>query len=337
MMPAKIKDIATYLNISPATVSMALNNRSGISEKTRELVYDAAKKLNYQPVATKYAIATGNGNMPLIIYRKHGRVVSETPFFSALIQAAENEAKRNGFRLSIHYLDGSLPNCREELRVISREADHGFLLLATEMNCDDVTHLLEGNRQCVIMDNAITGISANKVLINNFEGAFKAVGTLLDLGHRNIGYLHSKVWITNFAERYAGFRSAISGAGLELNQEWICNIDSTHEGAYADMRAWLEKSPKLPTAFFADNDIIAMGAMKAMREWGIDIPGDVSIIGFDDMSFCTMVEPNLSSMRVDTHNIGSIAVGLLLQNNDFFQKIEIDTRPMIRESVRELK
>jgi len=336
-MAPKIKEIAELLNLSPATVSMALNDRPGISPKTKAAVFDAVKKYDYRPVSTKRASLAGNENLPLVIFKKHGKVVGETPFFSALIESIEKEARQDGFRLSIHYLNGRSPAAGSDLCRIVDGAEHGFLLLATEMSREDLALLPSDPASYVLIDNAMTGCKADKVLINNFEGAYSAVRALISLGHSDIGYLHSKVWINNFEERFAGYRSATAEAKLELREDWIIALDSTHEGAYADMRSFLERRPVLPTAFFADNDIIAMGAVKALKELGIDIPGTVSIIGFDDMPFCTMVEPSLSTMRVDIKSIGSTAVRLLLQRNPGTRKIEIDTSLILRNSTMYLK
>lgn len=335
-MAPKIKDIASFLNISPATVSMALNDRPGVNQRTRDSVLDAARKLEYQPSSNKRALAEGIGTLPLIIYRKHGKIVSETPFFSSLIESIEKEAKSNGFRLGIHYLDGNSPSAKEELRGNVCDSGCGFLLQGTEMCREDLDGLIEDLPPYVLIDNAMTGLSVDKVLMNNFEGAYSAVQALLSLGHRDIGCMHSKVWISNFAERFAGYRSAMASAGLEPKEEWIVRLDSTHDGAYCDMRSFLERRPALPSAFFSDNDLIAMGAMKALKEFGIGIPETVSIIGFDDIPFSAIVEPGLSTMRVDMPSIGRAAVQLLLQGNPCARKIELDTKLIMRASTKTL-
>lgn len=273
---------------------------------------------------------------PFVIYRKHGQVLTETPFFSSIIEGIENEARAGGCQISLHYLSSQSEDANQELANICRVAERGVLILATEMTAEDCMIVDNLGIPYVLIDNAAEGVIADKVLINNYEGAGLAVKQLFLHGHQTIGYLHSAVWINNFSEREAGYRSAMDRLGLPVRNEWIARLGSIHEHAYTDMLAWLDYTKNLPTAFFADNDIIAMGAMKALRERGFDIPQDISILGFDDMPFCTIVEPNLSTMRVDTHAIASLAVRLLLQRNPFKQKIELSTVFVARDSVRML-
>ncbi|WP_319477973.1 LacI family DNA-binding transcriptional regulator [Marispirochaeta aestuarii] len=338
-MPPKIKDIASYLNVSPATVSMALNNRPGVKEETRQEVLAAARKLAYQMTSAKRAVLETKGVLPLILYKKHGHVIGETPFFTSLIEAIKLEATKRGFRLNMYYVNATDKSSAEELKHIVQTSVSGVLILATEMETDDFEEIGEDFSKVVFIDNAVPGIQANKVLINNFDGAYQAVETLKKYGHECIGYLHSKVRINNFDERYAGFCRAVQEHSLtcQLSSD-VFLLDSTHEGAYRDMCEYLSHDDMdIPSALFADNDIIAMGAIRALKEHGIKIPEEVSIIGFDDMPFCTLVEPNLSTIRVDRENIGRTAVRLLLEENVFLQKIEIGTSFISRNSVQKLK
>lgn len=330
---ARIKDIAKRVGLSPATVSMVLNNRPGFSEETRGRVMDAAKELNYQPASTKRLRGELSENLPFVICRRHGEVVAETPFFSSLIEAIESEAKENGYNLSIHYLRVGEDAYRQSLRDLTTRSDKGILLLATELEREDCLEIESQGVPYVLIDNAMMGISADKVLINNRQGAYAAIEELYHCGHRKIGYIHSAVSISNFDEREIGYRLAMRDYGLAVRQEWIASVGSTHETAYAGMLEYCAAKPDMPTAFFADNDIIAMGAMKALRECAFRIPEEISIIGFDDMPYCTMVTPNLSTMRVDTRGIGRVAVRLLLEQNDFRQKVEVETALVRRQSV----
>ncbi len=333
-MSSRIRDIAEYVGLSPATVSMVLNNRPGFSDETRERVMEAARQLNYQPTSTKRSVDQSE-SLPFVIFKRHGEVVAETPFFASLIEAIEGEAKNNGYNLSIHYLNAGLVQA-EGLKSVAGRTDNGILVLATELKRPDWSALGELSVPYVLIDNAMLGVSADKVVIGNRQGAYHAVEELYNCGHRRIGYLHSAVWISNFEDREIGYRLAMSDLGLTVREDWVARVGSTHDTAYEAMLAYCAKQPEMPTAFFADNDIIAMGAMKALRERSYAIPEDISIIGFDDMPYCTMVTPNLTTMRVDTHSMGAVAVKLLLDKNDYRQKVEVETELIRRQSVRRL-
>lgn len=333
-MSSRIKDIAEYVKLSPATVSMILNNRPGFSEETRAKVIEAAKSLNYQLSSTKRIAGSLNDNLPFVIFKRHGEVIADTPFFASLIEAIEREAKNNGYNLSVHYMHVNENAIAETLRELTARCESGILVLATEMEKSDCEEFDRIGIPYVLIDNAVMGISADKVLIGNCQGAYVAVNELYNNGHRKIGYIHSSVWISNFEEREAGYIKAMQEKGLAIRDEWIAHVGSTHDAAYQGMQAYCERNREMPTAFFADNDIIAMGAIKALRERDYRIPEDVSLIGFDDTPYCTMVVPNLSTMRVDTRSMGGLAVKLLLEKNPFRQKIEVETQLIRRQSVR---
>ena len=372
-MPPRIKDIAELVGLSPSTVSMVLNNRPGFSDETRSKVSEAAKLLRYHTVSAKRANPHTKANIPFVIYKKHGKVVAETPFFASLIEAIEREAKNNGFNLSIHYLNENEGFSQENLNNITALSERGILVLATEMDRADCAVIENFGVSYVLIDNTMLGVSADKVLISNCQGAYAAVEKLAACGHKRIGYIHSSVWISNFDEREMGYRLALREHGLEFRGEWVARVGSTHDTAYKDMLEYCDNamgrmpggtsggmpgsmsggtsggmpggmsgsmpggvSGGMPTAFFADNDIIAMGAVKALTERNYRIPDDVSIIGFDDMPYCTMMSPNLSTMRVDTNSIGALAVRLLLEGNAFRQKIEVETKYIDRQSVKHM-
>ena len=337
-MQPRIKDIADYLGVSTATVSMVLNNRPGFSESTRARVAEAVKILGYQGSTTKRLAAEPLNHLPFVIYRRHGEVIGETAFFSSLIESIENEAKNNGYDLSVHYLSAKDPGLSESFRLIAAKSHVGLLVLGTEMDQSDAAPLLRAGVPFVLMDNAMPGLSCNKILMDNLQGAFLAVRHLWSAGHRRIGHLHSNIWISNFEERELGYRYALRKHGLPLREDWIPRIGSTPQSAYRDMCAYLDQTQirDLPTAFFADNDIIAAGAIRALKERGLRIPKDLSVVGFDDTPYCTMLSPNLSTMRVNTKGLGSGAVQLLLNGQEDFRKILMETELVSRESVRVL-
>jgi LacI family transcriptional regulator len=329
----RIQDIAKLVGLSPATVSMVLNNRPGFSEETRTRVLAAAKELNYQNTPSKRAASDTGESLPFVVYKRHGEVIGETPFFSRLIESVESEAKRNGYHLSVHYLRAQDDSLAKSLSSITAHSNVGLLALGTEMILEDAEILVKTGIPFVLIDNAMIGVSCNKVLIDNQQGAYVAVNRFYESGHRKIGYLHSSVWINNFEEREAGFRFALHKHGLECRPEWMARIGSRSETAYQEMLSFLDSANSLPTAFFADNDIIAIGAIRALKERGYRVPDDISVIGFDDMPYCTMLTPNLSTMRVNTGLLGSIAVRTLLDRKDYYSKIVVETEYRERDSV----
>jgi LacI family transcriptional regulator len=183
-------------------------------------------------------------------------------------------------------------------------------------------------------------MSFNGVLINNADSARTAVEYLIDKGHRRIGYLRGAFRIKAFRSRETGFRVALQGAGIPVDENMVVTLSTTMDGAYRDMKKYLADAPVLPTAFFADNDMVALGAMKAMEEAGIRIPDQVSIIGFDDLPFCEIVSPRLSTIRVSKQEMGQVAVRRVMEIAQDPEgsklKIQLCTQFVERDSVRKI-
>ena len=150
------------------------------------------------------------------------------------------------------------------------------------------------------------------VLINNIQGAFNATNYLIQCGHKNVGYFHSSLDISNFSERADGYYKALRANGISTSHPYVHLVSPTSDEGYRDMLRLLESKAPIADAYFADNDIIAAAAMRALRENGYRIPEDVSIIGFDDVPMCDMMVPPLSTMKVRKRELGATAVQRLL-------------------------
>lgn len=337
-MRVSIKDIATALGVSASTVSMALHDHHGISDETKAKVVAKAAELGY----TKH-LKTNEPSpefIQLVIYKKHGNVVADTPFFSQLTQGIEYQTKKKGHNLLITYFYEN-QDVQEQLRSILSSNCSGILLLATEMMDGDLEHFENLNIPMVILDSYFPNRPFDCIGINNVQGACAAVEHLVEQGHRKIGYLSSKVGIRNFYERMDGYKKGLRLSG-ETNKpdENIYKITPVAEEALKDMNAYLRDKPEIPTAFYADNDIIATSCMRALKAHGYRIPEDISIIGFDDTPMCDLVDPPLTTMHVKKNSLGVLAVNRLLErmNGDVDEniRIEVATELVERKSVKKI-
>lgn len=335
-MKLKAKDIAKKLSISPSAVSFVLNNKPGVSEETRRKVLKVIEQMGYNTNIFSKSALTHNRNIRFIIYKKHGLVVSDTPFFSALMEGIDREARSLGYNLIVTYIDENKDNLMKILHIIKVTSPDGIMLLATEMTKENLKPFEKLNIPLLLLDSYFESEDLDTVIINNIKGVYKATCYLAELGHIDIGYLHSSVWINNFDQRMTGFKKAINDKGLKLNKNFIFCLESTIDGSYKNMSRILENKPQLPTALFADNDIIAFGAIKAMKEFGIRIPQDVSVVGFDDMPFCKMIDPPLTTVMVYKQRMGMIALKRLVERIDEAPaetiKIEVNTTLIERKS-----
>lgn len=336
-MSISAKELAAKIHLSPATVSMVFNNRSGVSEATRKIVLEAAKKYDYVPSKTS---VLGKWTIQLVVYQKHAMVVSDTPFFLQVIEGVTQECSERNGMVNISYLTAS-SDIQQQIKNISTTSGDGMILLATEMNREDFGILQGLEFPVVVLDCYYDDLDYDCIVINNSQGAYCATDHLARMGHRRIGYLHSSVSISNFAERAAGYRKALETHDIPMEPQYVHRLSSVSAQGYQDMIRILEQGPELADAYFADNDIIAAAAMKAFQEYGYRVPEDISIVGFDDMPLCDIMNPPLSTMRVDKRQLGRSAVECLLSRMNGAKhgklKISLQTSLVCRESVLDMR
>lgn len=337
-MKISAKELATKLNISAATVSMVFNNKPGISEKTRELVLKAAKEYGYES-NKKIDNLKENSVIHFVIYKKHGHLVTDTSFFSFVIEGVNLQCQKFNCRHQITYVYNN-DSLQSLLSSISKSENSGVILLATEMTSSDFDFSSKYDIPMVILDNHFDELYYDSILINNSQGAYLATKYLIENGHKKIGYLSSNVSIGNFVERKHGYYNALREHDLPTEHPYIYYLSPHGQKAYEEMNRYLASSKEVATAYFADNDTIASSALRSFKEHGIRVPEDVSIIGFDDMPFCQIIDPPLTTMYVPKQELGALAVDRLLSKIKAVKKetvkIQVATHLIERNSVKKL-
>ena len=309
-MAISAKEIAEELGLSAATVSMVLNNKGGISEKTRTLVLETARKYGYD-FSKKSGPEGCKGVIQFIIYKENGMIVTDTPFFSQIAEGVDIGCKRAGYELQVTYFYGKKDRS-DQIRAISEKSCRGILLLGTEMETESFQPFLGLKVPLVVLDTYFEELNCDSVLINNMQGAYLATNYLIGQGLKTVGYLHSSYPIGNFSERADGYYKALRHHKLPTDHPYVHRLTPSMEGSYSDMLAVLQQNQPVADAYFADNDLIAAGAMRALKERGYRIPEDVSLVGFDDMPICEFLEPNLTTMSVPKRMLAELAVERLV-------------------------
>jgi LacI family transcriptional regulator len=333
------KELAKILKLSEAAISMVLNNKRGVSTKTRKIVLETAEKygFDFSRIQENNYSSKTKGVITMIIYKKHGAVVSDTPFFSELSEGIENACRMNSYILNIKYLfEGD--DINEALKEILKFGNKGIILLGTEMHKNDFNFFNNLEVPMVILDTYFEGCKKDCVLINNVQGAYLATSHLIKNCKKQPGYLKSSYKINNFLERSDGFYKAIRENGMSSSNSIVHELSPSMEGAYGDMLLILKEKEKIEKCYFADNDLIAVGAIKALKEFGYIIPSEISIIGFDNMPICKYIDPPLTTVNVPKYYMGNLAVKRLIEliedclNEPI--KIEVNTKLVIRNSVK---
>lgn len=306
------KDIAKKLGISPSAVSLAINGKSGVSEETRERVMAEAVKMGYLLQKKNTSVPR---NVRYVIFMEDGDTVKETQFYSIVLQGIEARAKEHSYSVFVSYFYSG-GNWKDQISAACKDVT-GLIILATEMEDRHISMALESGLQkqkmpIVLVDNATSVVDVDSVVADSLRGAYKAVTHLLDMGHPDVGYLRSKCRIDNFDQREAGVLKARMERGINDSAGLhVVDVGISSESAYQDMSAWLEAGGVPRSAYFADNDIIAAACVRALKAKGYRVPEEISVIGFDDMPICNMLDPTLSTVRVMKNQLGMTAMDIL--------------------------
>ncbi len=333
-MAITAKQIAKELNISPAAVSMALNNKPGVSNETRRKIIETAKAMGYDFSKNEFS-KSETKNIAFVFFHKN--FVFDTPFFTELATSIETTVHDKGYKLSVYHIH-DLDNIEEQIDLIQYSGCMGMILLGTIMSNEQIKPFENVKIPIVLLDTYIPGAKMDCVVINNVEGARSATDYLIRKRKAQPGYLHSSQYFHNFEERGDGFFKAVRQNGMPTSKSIIHTLSPSVDGAYADMIELINNKEPLANCYFADNDEIAIGAMRAFKEKGYKIPEDISIVGFDNMSYSLYVDPPLTTVNVPKSYMGKIAANRLIEimNEEFHYttKIEINTNLIVRKSIK---
>jgi LacI family transcriptional regulator len=324
----QIKDVADKAGVSIATVSRVLNNNPRVKASLRERTLRAISDLGYQPSG----IAR---NMRSQSVRVIGLVISDiqNPFFTSLVRAVEDVAYENQYTVLLCNSDEDIQKEQLYVDVLSRERVAGVIIVPTGKDC--CSPLLNLRMPVVMADRIVPGITTDAVVLDNVAGAYAATQHLIELGHRRIGLVGAPVGVSVGIERRKGYEKALRANKIKLDESLIHAGNFKEQGGYEATRALLERDPR-PTAIFAVNNLMTMGAFQAISEKGLRVPDDISMIGFDDMPWLALLTPPLTAVRQPTYEIGAQAARLLfarLQDNSLpIQKRVMKPELIIRGS-----
>ncbi len=340
------KIIADMLGISPAAVSFALNNKPGVSAKTRELILEKARSLGYVTTSKQSSQVVTKTICYLVVVGELTSVLEHSTFSTLVLQGLEKTAAAAGFATTVRYLNISQLQNPQTLEYFSNV--NGVVLLATDLGVQHGPLLKPlmrtiGNTPLIITDNDAFSDIADTICNDNSAAARTAIQHLAERGCKTIGYIRSRRRIPTLDARERGTIGALSEFNLTPHTIWSVSIES--DNAYTDMLKLLESNPDLPDGFFVENDVMAVAAIRAMQTKGISVPNKVSIIGVDDAPVAEMVIPQLSTIRSHATEMGEWAMRLILarqQERDQpkakpYIQVHVKTRLVERDSVRKFE
>ncbi len=303
---ATIKQIAERASVSAATVSHVINNTRYVSDEVRARVDAAVAALGYVPNAVARSLRMqGTQTLGMMIPNICNN------FFAELVRAVEDECYRQGYSLILCNSEDDPAKQIAYLRILMSKRVDGLVVISSGRD-DDLRALLATTwLPLVIVDREIEGVSADLVEVDHEHGGYLAARHLLDLGHRHIAAIGGPSDLIVSRQRIFGFERALREAGIPHRGDYLVNANFTTQGGYEAARRLLALA-KRPTGVFACNDLLALGAIHAIREARLSVPEDISIVGFDDIALAAFVSPRLTTIRQPKQRIGELAAQLLI-------------------------
>ncbi|MBN3519661.1 LacI family DNA-binding transcriptional regulator [Algoriphagus lutimaris] len=338
---ATIKDIAQELNISISTVSRALKDYPRISSNTKKKVKEVAERLNYRPNAVALSLRKSRSFTI-------GVIIPDVVhfFFSTVISGIEEVASSRGYNVILTQTNERFEREKSNINTMLGNQIDGFMISFSKETKDfeHFTKLLDRNYPIVFFDRVPDIENAVNVVVDDYQGAYDATTHLISQGYKKIIHLAGPKNLKICFERERGYRDALSAHGITIDESLIleCPLGVPEESKKIVYDLFQELEIK-PDAVFANNDMVAVGAMMACRELGFQIPKDIGIVGFSNWQICSILEPSLTSVYQPGFDIGVKATEILLdliENKTSIDQIAspivLKTELMIRNSSKRL-
>jgi LacI family transcriptional regulator len=292
--------------VSVATVSRVFNDSGPVSPEARSRIRDAARELRYTPNSAARSLSVKrNHTLGALLPDLYGE------FFSEVIRGMDETAQRHRHHLLISSSHNDRAQIAAALRVMRGRVD-GLLLMSPGVDAEMLTAELPDDLPVVLLNCPVREARYATLAIDNHGGAVAMVEHLLAAGHRDIAFIRGAARNHDARERLRGYRAALRAAGIPRQAARELAGDFTEQSGYDAARAALRLSPR-PTALFAANDAMAVGALSALRECGIRVPDDIAVVGFDDIPVARYLTPPLTTVHLGISTLGERAATILLQ------------------------
>ena len=306
-MPTKLEDIARESGFSIATVSRVLNNTDyPVKASVREKILETAQTMGYRPNLVARSLRTDQTNTV-------GILVDDllSPFTPPVVRGIQDQLKENNFVSLIVNSDWDTEQEQAGiLSLLSRPVDGIIFVEYSHLTSSEA--LTNANKPGVFVHRLFGTSIKNSVVPDDIYGASLAVDHLIQLGHRSIAYIGGPGSWHNSKERLEGYKQTLEKHGISIMEEWIRPGDWEVEGGYQGAQNLLHLSSR-PTAIFAANDLMALGAIYAIQDSGLSVPQDIAVVGYDNREFTGIVRPNITTVVMPVYEMGRIAAEILLK------------------------
>lgn len=308
-MGVTIKEVARRAGVSVATVSRVFNDSGPVNNETRLRVEQAAEDLRYVPnLAARSLITNTSFTLGVLLPDLYGE------FFSEVIRGIDQTSREHGY----HILVSSSHSDEEEIKM-AIQAMHGrvdgLIIMSPLVNAEALGEMLPPQVPVVFLSSSANGSAYGCINVDNYGGAYSVVQHLIGLGHRQIAMVTGSQDNFDSRERLRGYREALRDHGITGSEDLVVAGDFSEASGYAAAAELLARTPR-PTALFAANDAMAVGAIGALHEAGVAVPDDIAVVGFDDIPIAQYMRPSLTSVHISISALGAQAVDHLLDAID---------------------
>ena len=332
-MKPTIKDVGKRANVSMMTVSRVVNKNSNTSEKIRKKVLDAIKELNYKPNKLARSLVIKKSEFITIIVPD-----ISNPFFSEMVKGVEEIVRAKGYIILLGNTNGGKEIEKEYIDAAINRMSDGIILIAPRIE-DKMIYELNNYLPLIIVDRPLDRSDILQINIDDFKGAMSATEYLIELNHKNIGFLSGSMDILAGLQREQGYIKALEKHKETINFKLILKGDWSFESGRNAFDKFYNNHPR-PTAIFASNDLMAMGLIQRAQEMNLKIPEDLSIVGFDNISMSALINPPLTTINQPILEMGRKAAELLLnklrKGPDIDINIHLESKLIVRGSTRKI-
>ncbi|GAB6099740.1 maltose operon transcriptional repressor MalR [Halanaerocella petrolearia] len=331
-----IKDVAQKAGVSPSTVSRVINNHPRISQDTRDKVLESMDDIGYHPNVIAQNLVNQQTNTLGLVMPYSTEEAFADPFYAEVLRGIGSMAQKNGYSLLLITSDEEKGELEAVLRAVKGKQIDGLLLLRAKKDDQVIKKLDEMNFPFVIVGRPEKEDNYYWVNNNNIQSSKELVEYMIELGHNKIGvFIGSEEYIVD-RDRLEGYKLALQEQGIDYNQDYVVQIEGGNKSsAYQATKKILESHPEL-TAIYGIDDRIAYGAIKAIKELDLEIPQDISVVGFNNNPLSELISPPLTTVDINTYQLGNQATKLLIEVineeiTDYYNSI-VPTDMIIRDS-----
>ena len=302
-----MRDVAEQAGVSVTTVSHVINNSRPVNPDTRDRVEQAMQVLGYQPNVLARSLRRGKTHTIGVILPDNAN-----PYFAEVVRGIEDTTFTQGYSVILCNSDNDLDKEHLYTNVLIEKQVDGIIFVAAGLSEENISNLQKRGVPSVLVDRQVGGVQLDSVFADNQAGGFLATNHLVGLGHNSIACITGPRGVRSSSERVAGYRQALDAAGIKSNPDWVVEGDFQYQSGFAAAKQMMQDG-KSPSAIFACNDLMAIGAYRFAHENQLRIPRDISIIGFDDIRLAEFTNPPLTTVRQSKDRMGTRAAELLLE------------------------